>query len=291
MNKIIVIPVYKQEPTADEQLSLRQCLKILSAHPICLVCPKSLNIQAYCEAAQRDIPCERFDDSFFKGIEGYNRLMQSRDFYKRFAAFEYMLIYQLDAWVFRDELEAWCQKGYDYIGAPWFEKHFSHEEGYKLWCAGNGGFSLRRIPTFIRVLKPRQRMKTIHEIFRNDYHSISDLGHCLMLCMGPLFGSNSMHHYMKSGDMQQMWEDEFFCIGLSSTHYRLRIPSPEEAAHFSFEISPQYLFDEITQGKLPFGCHAWRKYQYEDFWKHYINFPEKYLQNAKKKSIFAPNDK
>ena len=30
-----------------------------------------------------------------------------------------MLIYQLDAYVFKDELLNWANKGYDYIGAPW----------------------------------------------------------------------------------------------------------------------------------------------------------------------------
>lgn len=30
------------------------------------------------------------------------------------------MIYQLDAWVFNDELSSWCSLGYDYIGAPFF---------------------------------------------------------------------------------------------------------------------------------------------------------------------------
>ena len=30
-----------------------------------------------------------------------------------------MLIYQLDAFVFQDDLAYWCQQNYDYIGAPW----------------------------------------------------------------------------------------------------------------------------------------------------------------------------
>jgi len=44
--------------------------------------------------------------------------MMSPAFYDAFKAFDYILIYQLDAFVFRDELEYFCSLGYDYIGAP-----------------------------------------------------------------------------------------------------------------------------------------------------------------------------
>lgn len=268
MKSIIIIPVYKKQLSISEQLSLRQCIRILGTHPICLVCPESLDVKAYHEIAGTELPDERFPDEFFKGIEGYNRLMTSQPFYHRFRNYEYLLIYQLDAWVFKDELDMWCQKGYDYIGAPWFEKHFSHEEGYKLWRAGNGGFSLRKISTFLRVTNPRLKIKSCTEIFREEYHSIQDLGHCLVRCMSPIIGNNTIGHFLKRD--KKTWEDRFFCHWLASTRHRLNIPKAEEAAFFSFEISPQYLFAEVTHGKLPFGCHAWEKYQYEDFWKQYI---------------------
>lgn len=269
MKSIIVIPVYKTIITSEEKQSLKQCMKILGTHRICLVCPKSLNTTIYHETAGVKLPCKRFSDVFFNSIDGYNRLMTSHTFYQRFCEYEYMLIYQLDAWVFRDELDAWCQKGYEYIGAPWFEKHLSHEEGYKLWCTGNGGLSLRKVSAFIRVTNPRLKIKSCKEIFRDEYHSIRDLGHCILRCMSPLIGNNTMRHYMKQV-RQHMWEDGFFSYGLESTRHRLNIPTPEEAAWFSFEVSPKYLFNEVTHGKLPFGCHAWKKYQYEEFWKQYI---------------------
>lgn len=37
-------------------------------------------------------------------VDDYSILLQSHPLYERFADFDYMLIYQLDAWVFRDEL-------------------------------------------------------------------------------------------------------------------------------------------------------------------------------------------
>lgn len=45
--------------------------------------------------------------------------MLSAEFYERFLAWDYILLCQTDAFVFRDELADWCARGYDYIGAPW----------------------------------------------------------------------------------------------------------------------------------------------------------------------------
>lgn len=46
-------------------------------------------------------------------------MMMSEAFYQLFSDCEYILICHTDAWIFRDDLSAWCQKGYDLIAAPW----------------------------------------------------------------------------------------------------------------------------------------------------------------------------
>ena len=38
-------------------------------------------------------------------------------FYRAFADYEYILIYQLDCLVFASSLEEWCGKGWDYVGS------------------------------------------------------------------------------------------------------------------------------------------------------------------------------
>ncbi len=43
--------------------------------------------------------------------------MMDNTFYKQFLNYEYILIYQLDAFVFKDELN-YCSQGIDYVGAP-----------------------------------------------------------------------------------------------------------------------------------------------------------------------------
>ena len=74
-----------------------------------MVKPKGLNL---CKLSQQYpmLSFESFEDEYFKGISGYNRLMMSEVFYRRFIGYEYILIYQLDAYIFKDELKKWCDK-------------------------------------------------------------------------------------------------------------------------------------------------------------------------------------
>jgi len=64
-------------------------------------------------------------------------------------------------------------------------------------------------------------------------------------------------------------EDIFFCLVLDDTRFKLDTPDVEVAKYFAFEQSPQFLFEQCN-GILPFGCHAWSRYQYEIFWTQYI---------------------
>lgn len=43
---------------------------------------------------------------------------------------------------------------------------------------------------------------------------------------------------------------------------------PEVAMKFSFEVHPEVLY-ELNDKQLPFGCHAYLKYNPE-FWKKFI---------------------
>ena len=265
MNNIIVIPIYKPSPDDAERMSLMQCVKILGGHKMCLVCPQKLDVTAYTEQMSVDVHVERFDEKYFQGISGYNELMKGRFFYNRFKSYRYMLIYQLDAWVFEDQLDYWCRKGYDYIGAPWFQDWGDHESGYELFCVGNGGFSLRKVSKFLKITDSSQKVYSFWQIMRShrkeqgriyrswrEYHSIS----------------NNMEVFMMQ--KKERWEDQFFCCDLKGTRLELRTPDCQEASLFSIEVSPQYIFNEINKGRLPFGCHAWRRYQHEEFWSKII---------------------
>lgn len=163
MNKraCIVVPIYKEKMTDGEKKSFHQVFNILGEFDIYLVCPETLNVENYIkETTSKKVKVKYFDKKYFNGLIGYNRLMVNIYFYKSFEMFEYILIYQLDAFVFRDDLIFWCEQKYDYIGAPWFK-------GTKMRrLSGNGGFSLRNTKSFIIALS-NPIIKIIGNIFIN----------------------------------------------------------------------------------------------------------------------------
>lgn len=262
MKNIVVVPLYESNPDQWQSLSFEQCCRILGGHPICIATNKEVDIRQYQKIASQfglKILREDFESSYFASIAGYNCLMLDKHFYQRFAMYEYMLVYQLDAWVFRDELDYWCNKGYDYIGAPWIEKN---ENGnIELAGVGNGGFSLRRILHFIDVLShrgPVRSGKQLHlepSIKNKVYQFFYSLGY-----------QNNLSYYKKD---ETLFEDIFLSIFLADTKLRALTPDAKTACHFAFEQAPSYLYSKTKQ--LPFGCHAWQKYEYDSFWKEHIS--------------------
>lgn len=241
----VVIPVYNLSPNFYETISLKRCSAILSKYPFIFVAPSELDVSTYlkiCDANSFEI--ERFDDSFFtNGLVGYNKLLLSQDFYNRFINYEFILIHQLDCFIFSDSLLSWCQKDYDYVGAPWLDagwhkevflgllnqilvrQSFARRQLTKLYwrirqsqslAVGNGGLSLRRVTKFLNA--------TIH--FRQQ---ILDWG---------------------------LNEDLFWSIYLPLNSYEMFIPSWREALGFSFDYKPDFSF-RCSENRLPFGCHAW----------------------------------
>lgn len=258
----VVIPIYKIELSEREKVSLQQAFATLGNHPICFIKPKSLDISPLI-LSDWHFSVESFSDDYFKSTASYNALMLSTEFYDRFAAFEYILIYQTDAFVFRDELVEWCRKGYDYIGAPlrteiqfksviqewiwqckkaiarWFyvmeTRHGKYQPAEIILkrTVGNGGLSLRRVAALRKVIAkhPETVQAYLHET-------------------SPFYN-----------------EDTFFCIEMNRYWPRLSIPGWREAQAFAVEDRPSAQVAEL--GKLPFGCHAWDVYE-TDFWLEHI---------------------
>ncbi len=261
MKNIVVVPLYESNPDQWQCLSFEQCCRLLRGHPICISTNKRVDISQYQKIASQfgiNILREDFESSYFASISGYNRLMLDKHFYQRYAAYEYMLVYQLDAWVFRDELDNWCNKGYDYIGAPWIEKN---ENGnIELAGVGNGGFSLRRIQHFIDVLSYRGPVRPGKQLHLKP--SIKNKVYKFFYSHGY---QNTLTYYKKD---ETLFEDIFLSIFLADTKLRAVTPDAETACHFAFEQEPSYLYSKTKQ--LPFGCHAWQKYEYDSFWKEHI---------------------
>lgn len=148
----VVIPYYHNELSETEQISFQQCIKILFRYPIILIVPDNIKVSEAVRVS--GVESIKVPSKWMQSIETYNQMMLNVDFYCMFLAYEYILIYQLDAFVFRDELKEFCDFGYDYIGAPWlFGAAYFKEERNRRGHVGNGGLSLRNVEASILVLK------------------------------------------------------------------------------------------------------------------------------------------
>lgn len=143
----VVIPAYKDELDESEKISLAQARKVLGNYQFIFVAPEG-KIFSYFKSGDIIV---HYNPFFFKSIVNYNQLMLSSFFYEAFLSFDYILIYQLDAFVFYDALEYFCSLGYDYIGAPWplMYRKLAKE---KISAVGNGGFSLRNVKAHHNIL-------------------------------------------------------------------------------------------------------------------------------------------
>ncbi len=254
---IIVIPIYTTQLSKEEHASLQQCFEVLSDYPKCFVVPQSLSI----DSLIKHYPAEQiisFPDCYFQGIAGYNRLMMSPLFYEAFTDWEYILIYQTDAWVFTDRLTEWCNRDYDYIAAPWIPKPKYNQLYYRLfnkikryfnrltgasdysqlyYRVGNGGLSLRHTQHFAQIA-----------------HSMS----------------TEIDRYLSHPGTDFYNEDVFWSIEVNRKKNQLRIPNWKEAIQFSFDKNPHTCF-LLNNNQLPFGCHGWSKPKMLPFWRKHIS--------------------
>ena len=143
----VVVPTYKTiDMLSDfEVKSLSNTKDKLSKYDIVIVCPNKLDVTGYEQYSTNII---KFDNKFFTSLKSYNDLMLSPSFYEEFHDYRYILIVQLDAYVFDDKLSEFLDMDYDYIGSL----HYTPQTGHKL-INGNGGFSLRKVDAFIEASK------------------------------------------------------------------------------------------------------------------------------------------
>lgn len=268
----VVVPAYRPQLAADEEVALRQCLRVLGARPVIIAAPQGLDLRCCEELARsegRQLKVEWFEPEFFASVATYNRLMLSRRFYRRFRDYEYLLVHQLDAFVFRDELDIWTGRGLDYVGGPWFEQYSgSGASSGMLPRGGGGGFSLRRVRSFLRVLETWRIMKGPGALLREYRDAGKPLGPgTLLKVAAKSFGYKNNSRYLIRATTR-LNEDLFWTDFAPLIYPGFRVADAKTAIGFSFECQPRRQY-EANGGRLPFGCHAWARYD-RDFWRPFF---------------------
>lgn len=264
---VILIIAHKEIISEDEKASLKQCYKILGNYPIKLICPLGLNVSEY-KKINANAEIDFIDPKWQATYEMFNRLKIEPFLYKRYSNYKFILFYELDAWVFKDELKKWCNAGYDYLGAPWIQEI---KNGQPLFYpfGGNGGFSLRNVKAHLKVLSTWKIMKSpteildYHKKFHNKINLILRLPIIILRMLG--YQNNSFLEMKKFA-----WnEDEFWSKIAPKILPKFKVAPSKISFKFAFEKEPSLLY-KLNENNLPFGCHAWHKYE-TDFWKLYIN--------------------
>ena len=266
---MIVIPIYQKKLSGFEEISLRQTAKVLRHHPFTFVTYDSVDTHSHDKIlVEYGIKTRRilFDLKFFNSISGYNRLLTSLHFYKNFKSYRYVLIVQLDVFVFADELADWCRKDYDYVGAPWLEGMNDAEHDASYVGVGNGGFSLRKVESALRILRSLSYIQRPGDVIRRFFQNpetgfvkrFGRLVRDLSIANNTFLFFNNYSGY----------EDHFWGSIAQRNFKWYRVPEPEEAVRFSMEVQPRSLYKR-NGDKLPFGCHAWWRYDLE-FWRPFL---------------------
>lgn len=243
----IVTCFYREEFSEDEQISLTHLLHYLGRYDKFIVKPPRV------KAALPGFQIRNFPARHFQSAQTHGQLQLMRKYYEAFADYEYILIYQIDSLVFADQLETWCQKGYDFIGAPWIKENMLKRYDYPD-AVGNGGFSLRKVKNFLKVIDRARQTP-------------------LELAM------NLMRAAPSPRNMRQAWqnsaaertalnEDRFWAFEAKKYYPEFKIPSVAEGLKFAFELNPKKCF-ELNHKELPFGAHAFGKYD-RGFWKPHL---------------------
>ncbi|WP_259700964.1 DUF5672 family protein [Synechococcus sp. CS-1324] len=259
----MVIPVYQANLNAYEQISLRRAFAILADHPICLLVPRSRQ-NAIRLMLQKLLPLEAncgwqvVDDHCLDSHRSYNQMMLEPAFYRHYASHSHLLICQLDAYVFEDQLLHWCHQPFDYIGAPLYLPNATHGPA-GLFCVGVGGFSLRRIQPILALLQANPivfRSRELREILQPFNNKARALYLIRYLFCRLINGCR----LAAPGNQLSRWvgvnEDAVFAKYLPRYHSSFRLPDASAALEFCIDKHVELELAALG-GAIPFAAHAW----------------------------------
>jgi len=262
-----MIPVHKPAITADEVISLQACKAQLSAYDCFLVHPQGMDTGAY-TAIHPGLILKPVDADWLSSIEKYNKMKLSLGFYRLFAAYEYMLTYELDAYIFHADFESVSALAFDYIGAPFFKGYWAAKPGDPFIKGCNSGFSIRNVQACIHALESMERYRLGWWLYSLTLAHSSRLRRLLNGWTKEKYEVFITGRFAFSFATFHLNEDLVWSEVVPQLVPAFTVADPMSALKFSFEYN---LEDSLRMngGKLPLGCHAW--FKHPSFWEKYID--------------------
>ena len=250
--------------TEEENISIKHLETYLGGYDRYLIEPQGMNFKL------DGFNIKEFEREFFGSVEAHRKMLFSEKFYKSFDEYRFVLIYHTDALVFSDQLEFWCDKDYDYIAPPWVPHKDAPYAGNPLFegKVGNGGFSLRKIDSFLRVINSLRYWKDPVEILLKIYEEYRGVERVRRIIKSFLNFIPQFNCAKKEMQLTRIKEDRFWADRAKHYYPKFKIAHLDLALQFGFECVPKYCF-ERNNYTLPFGCHAWTKYD-RHFWEPFL---------------------
>ncbi len=260
----VVIPVHTSSPSEAELISFKQCFNVLIDFDIVVLTTMNVDLNIY-KMHVKNFDIKIVPNIWLSSIENYNKMKIDIEFYRLFKDYNFLLTYELDAYVFQDHLNYWISKGYDFVGAPFVELI---NQQLKLISVGNSGFSLRNIQSCLKCLEDLQNVRNIASI-------VSKFGLSKIVKTFAYFEKYFSNHFFTKLRILSAFlpdicihEDIFWAKFIPKVFCDFKVAPLKESLGFSFERYPDLCY-KSNYNRLPFGCHAWLKYG-GDFWKNYI---------------------
>ncbi|GAA0558649.1 hypothetical protein GCM10009415_45790 [Chitinophaga japonensis] len=185
-------------------------------------------------------------------------------FYALFKAYEFLMTYELDAYIFSADIAGHNGFAYDFIGAPVFEGYMAAGPDAPFLEALNSGFSIRRVQSCIWVLERLRKYKVRWKRYKLLLAAMPFLEKIIKNGWRQVAFNDHLRGYFTNGYFN---EDMILTQVVPALFPVFKVAPPEVAAAFSFEVNPERLY-RLNRNRLPLGCHAWTKFS--AFWQEHI---------------------
>jgi len=272
---VVVILSHKPVVSPWERIGLEQCGRVLAKHDQLLVCPKGMPTDQYTNLIP-GLQVLEVDPKWMRSYSAYSDFKTSPVLYKALQEkYRFLLCHEPDVFVFRDELDEWCERGFDYIGAPFFSGRPVYPEDAEIIGVGNSGFSLRNVDHHIKANRTLKYLQPPRELWGelldrpSARQKLTGVPVTVLKTLG--VGNNMLYQlrapYLRARNKIRA-EDLFWGLDVARVLPWFRVADPDTAMRFSFEILPHKLY-AMTGNQLPFGCHGWFRFGLE-FWRPFI---------------------
>ncbi|RAJ11202.1 hypothetical protein LX64_00811 [Chitinophaga skermanii] len=263
MSLCIIIPVHKPHLSPEDAAALQACAKHLKAYDTFLVFPKGMHTLAYLKIHPA-LKLQPVPPQWLASVADYNRMKMQPEFYQLFRDYKYMMTYELDAYIFSDQIALHKGYAYDFIGAPVFEGYLEAKTGAGFLPMLNSGFSIRNIHSCLKVLpllKKFQARWRLQKLLVSNFRFLQK--HFLQTQLQLILNEHLKGYFRGT----YFHEDVIWTAIVPKLFPFFKVAPPTDAMQFSFEVNAAELLD-MNHGQLPLGCHAWTKFP--KFWKDYI---------------------